>query len=509
MLGPRRRRALRDPATAADGGQIRLDDWLALHSPDINGLLALADDDPPARPQRPAAPRAPPRPAVPVPGDPAALLDELRGWLTSYVAFPSAHAAVAVTLWIVHTHLAACFDSTGGWCCCPPNGNAARPGYWSWRVDVRGRRAAHRRLSRPTCSAGSAATMPARSRCCWTSADAIWKRGKGDETAEALRSIIYAGHRKGATVGRVEMNSQTRSCSGSPCTPRPRSPRTAPLPDTIMSRAIVIHMRRRAPGEEVRRYRERVTRPEGEALAARSPRGPSRSRPRSATRGRNCRPGSTTGLPTCGSRWSRRGPGGRRLARARPRSLHRAGHGCARGRPEHRARLLADLRTVFGDAEALWTETILDRLHKISEAPWGDWYGHPLNPRDLAKLLGQYRTADGKPVRSCQVRKGDANRQGYIRRSLLGRVDPVPARPVPYKPYIPYAPGQPRRGCRGCRGYPGRGRHHTAVERRGPRPGRAPRGTGGPPGRGPGAAWPEGTIGAGANAPEDDDEIPF
>ena len=42
-------------------------------------------------------------------------------------------------------------------------------------------------------------------------------------------------------------------------------------------------------------------------------------------------------------------------------------------------RLLADLRAVFGTADKMWTETILDGLHKISEAPWGDWYGRPLN----------------------------------------------------------------------------------------------------------------------------------
>ena len=44
--------------------------------------------------------------------DPAALLNDLHGSLRSYVAFPSAHAAVAVTLWAAHTHLAARFDST-------------------------------------------------------------------------------------------------------------------------------------------------------------------------------------------------------------------------------------------------------------------------------------------------------------------------------------------------------------------------------------------------------------
>ena len=38
------------------------------------------------------------------------------------------------------------------------------------------------------------------------------------------------------------------------------------LPDTIMDRAVIVRMRRRAPDEPIRDYRERVTRPEGEAL---------------------------------------------------------------------------------------------------------------------------------------------------------------------------------------------------------------------------------------------------
>ena len=51
------------------------------------------------------------------------------------------------------------------------------------------------------------------------------------------------------------------------------------------------------------------------------------------------------------------------------------------------------------------TDNLLDRLHAIGEAPWGDWYGHPLSPRDLAKLLKPYGVTstkvkdDGQSVR--------------------------------------------------------------------------------------------------------------
>ena len=53
-------------------------------------------------------------------------------------------------------------------------------------------------------------------------------------------------------------------------------------------------------------------------------------------------------------------------------------------------RLLADLRTVFGDADKLPTNTILHKLHQIDEAPWGDMRGKPLNDHGLSRLLKYY-----------------------------------------------------------------------------------------------------------------------
>ena len=34
--------------------------------------------------------------------------------------------------------------------------------------------------------------------------------------------------------------------------------------------------------------------------------------------------------------------------------------------------------------------TILDQLHKLEGAPWGDWYGRLLNARDVANMLRPY-----------------------------------------------------------------------------------------------------------------------
>jgi hypothetical protein len=79
-------------------------------------------------------------------------------------------------------------------------------------------------------------------------------------------------------------------------------------------------------------------------------------------------------------------------------------------------RLLADLRQVFqaADTEALYTSTILEALHQLEDAPWADWYGHPLTTRDLARLLRPYQV-ESKNVRE---RGTGQPRKGYARADL-------------------------------------------------------------------------------------------
>jgi hypothetical protein len=90
---------------------------------------------------------------------------------------------------------------------------------------------------------------------------------RSDESAEALRSVVNAGHRKSATIGRVEMNGQAAKLVRFPVYAPAAIAAIGNLPDTITDRAAVIHMRRRPPDHFVRDYRERITRPEGEELA--------------------------------------------------------------------------------------------------------------------------------------------------------------------------------------------------------------------------------------------------
>jgi hypothetical protein len=78
-------------------------------------------------------------------------------------------------------------------------------------------------------------------------------------------------------------------------------------------------------------------------------------------------------------------------------------------------RLLADLRTVFGETEAMATTAILAALHAMPEAPWNDLRGKPINDRGLAVRLRQYG------VKSKTVRIGPSTTgtpKGYARADL-------------------------------------------------------------------------------------------
>lgn len=340
----------------------------------------------------------------------AEILDDVEAFLRRFVAFPSDHARVAVTLWAAHTHFADCFDSTPRLALLSPEKQSGK----SRTLELLELLC----VGAENLSDASAAFMFRRIAdgsvtVLLDECDAIWKRKSSDDTQEALRSIVNAGHRRRATVGRVEMNGKKAELA--------RFRVYAPvalagigncLPDTILDRAVIIAMRRRAPDEDIQQYRERTTAPEGEDLGAR------------------LADWALTVADKVGYPWPEMPDG----VADRPADVwepllavadlaggdwpQRARAACVafvNGSQDDTVslgvRLLIDLRDVFGDETALSTVTILDRLHKLDEAPWGDWYGHPLNARDLARLLKPH-------AKSRLVRIGDGPVRGYRREDL-------------------------------------------------------------------------------------------
>lgn len=409
----------------ADGdAKVGLDDYLAAGG-SVDALITSATPEPrEAIRHMPAAePQPEPAPAEPVDG--AALLDDVARFLCGYVAFPSGHAAVAVALWAAHTHLVSEFESTPRLALLSPEKQCGK----SRVLELLELLSA----GAETLSDASPAYLYRRIGAGQVTilldeADAIWKRGKSDETAEALRSIVNAGHRRSATVGRVEMTGQAAKLTRFRVYAPAAVAGIGTLPDTIMDRAVVIRMRRRAPGEQIRDYRERTTRPEGDALRDQLAAWAAQVKDRVGCPWPDMPPGVADRpadvwepllavADLAGGDWPKR-----------------ATEACtafvAGGRDDTESlgtRLLADVRAVWPSSGTagtsgtslashvplvplvphLGTDDLLHRLRAIEEAPWGDWYGHPLNPRDLARLLKPYGVASAK------VRIGEDSVRGY------------------------------------------------------------------------------------------------
>ena len=180
-----------------------------------------------------------------------------------------------------------------------------------------------------------------------------------------------------------------------------------------MSRSIVIRMRRRAPTETIEPYRRRDEIDEGHELRG-------RLAGWAAAKGKilyAARPALPPGIEdrnadvwealfavadAAGGDWGKK-------AREAAIALVAAGR---EQEPSLGIRLLADLRTVFGKTEALFTEAILTALHALEEAPWKDLNGKGLDSRGLALRLRQYG------IKSKQIRDGTTTKKGYQRADL-------------------------------------------------------------------------------------------
>ena len=239
---------------------------------------------------------------------------------------------------------------------------------------------------------------------------------KAAENHEDLRGILNAGHSRNRPYIRWDVAS--RAPEHCPTFALAALAGIGALPDTITDRAVVVKMRRRAPGEHVDRYRDRRDGAPLKELGATArrmgPRPPGRAARR---RARHARRGPRRGHLGAADR--RRRPRRRRLASTGPQAQPLTLTAEDDTDTTLGARLLADLRDVFGDADAMHGETILAALHKLPEEPWSDYFGRPMNARDMAKLLRPYgvrsvrrqdrrREPEGLPPRAPARRSGPA-----------------------------------------------------------------------------------------------------
>jgi len=204
------------------------------------------------------------------------------------------------------------------------------------------------------------------------------------------------------------------------------------LPATLEDRAIVLPMRRRAPGEPVDRIRRdgllrrldllrrrsaRWVADHLPALRAADPAVPEALDDRQAD---NWRPLLAI-ADEAGGAWPA-------LARTAARTLAGAVVEADTAAP---VRLLADLRDLFATttADRLATAAIIRHLTALEDRPWADYaQGHPVTPRHLATLLEGFR------VKAKQIRQGADTRKGYLRSDFTDA----------FRRYLPPDPKHPK-----------------------------------------------------------------
>jgi hypothetical protein len=240
--------------------------------------------------------------------------------------------------------------------------------------------------------------------------DTVFGAKAGDH--EEIRGLLNAGHRKGAVAGRCVVRGKIVEPEEIPAYCAVALAGLGNLPDTILSRSVVVRMRRRAPDEQVEPFRRRECEREGHTI-----------RDSLATWAKRCIGDVVDAWPTmptsikdrdadvweallavadiAGRDWPKRARAAAELLVAQSKQTT----------PSLGVRLLGDLRAVFGDAIARPTDAILRDLLRMDDAPWADLRGQPLNDRGLARLLKPY---DIKPK---LVRAPEPCR-GYVRADL-------------------------------------------------------------------------------------------
>jgi Protein of unknown function (DUF3631) len=228
---------------------------------------------------------------------------------------------------------------------------------------------------------------------------------------EDVRGMLNAGHRRGAVAGRCVTKGKTVVTEELPAYCAVALAGLNDLPDTIRTRSVIIRMRRRAPGERVEPWRHRVNAPQADPIAEDLARWAETSTDLAwpempdgiEDRNADVWEALLAIADLAGGEWPKR---------ARRAAVALVTAAAVDDKQSLGIQLLADLRIVFGDADAMFTETILEKLHALEESPWGDLRGKSLDARGLAGRLRKYE------VHPKTVRVGDNTAKGYKRDAL-------------------------------------------------------------------------------------------
>lgn len=347
----------------------------------------------------------------------ALVLDRIEAFLGRFVAYPHEQARHAHVAWVAHTHLADCFDNSPRIAFLSPEPGSGK----SRALEV-----TEPLVTDPVLTVNVSVAYLFRRlsveegeplpTLLFDEVDSVFT-ARPSESAEEIRGLLNSGYRRGATVGRAAPRGrEIVTEEWSSFAPVAMAGLNS-LPDTLMTRSIVVNMRRRSPSEVVEPYRPRATRADAAQLHADLKAWAASVR----LAVENVWPALPDGVadrnadvwePLIAIADAAGGPWPDRIRIAAVSMIEEQSH-----RPATLGiRLLADLRALFVSeaADALKTVDIVDKLTAIETAPWGNIKGAPIDSRFLARQLARFDVPTNNTIRFGSL--GTA--KGYARHHL-------------------------------------------------------------------------------------------
>ncbi|NJQ05495.1 DUF3631 domain-containing protein [Streptomyces lonarensis] len=198
------------------------------------------------------------------PIDGATLLNEVEAFHRRFNVFPQEAAYVAVALWDAHAHLIDCFDSTPRLAFLSPEPASGK----SRALEIVEALTPSPMVAvnaSPAALFRAVSGLEGRPTILFDEIDTVF----GPKTAgdnEELRGFLNAGHRRSGVTYRRVAAGDTQRVVAFPSYCAVAVAGLGGLPDTLMTRAVVIKMRRRTPDEQVSPYCQRIHEAEGNKL---------------------------------------------------------------------------------------------------------------------------------------------------------------------------------------------------------------------------------------------------
>lgn len=333
------------------------------------------------------------------------ILNELKAFLERFIAYPHEGASIAHALWIAHAHIMEAWDSTPRLAFLSPE-----PGSGKTRAlevtellvprPVEAVNVTPAYLFRKVGDPDGTPTI------LFDEIDTVF--GPRARDNEELRGLLNAGHRRGAKAGRCVIKGKQIETEEIPAYCAVALAGLGNLPDTILTRSVVIPMKRRAAHENVEPYRRRIHAAEGHALRDRLAAWCARisgsvmevfpKMPKGVVdRNADVWEPLIAVADAAGGDW----PEDARVAAVAHVEL------LSEGNPSLGVTLLRDIKGCFENDKRLASTTLVDRLNALPEAPWADLQGKPLNERRLAYHLKQYG------IKPKVLRIGEQTPRGY------------------------------------------------------------------------------------------------